>query len=101
MELLTTNLEQILIIVFLIINIFSLVVMGYDKHKSIKGNGIERTPEGIIFFIAVFFGSIGVYIGMLGFRHKTKRWYFQMGIPLLILQNLATAYVIWNIVIEI
>jgi uncharacterized membrane protein YsdA (DUF1294 family) len=101
MELLTTNSGQLLIAIFVAINIFSLVVMGYDKHTSIKGNGTERTPEGIIFFIAAVFGSIGVYIGMLGFRHKTKKWYFQIGIPLLILQNITTAYVIWDIVIEI
>jgi uncharacterized membrane protein YsdA (DUF1294 family) len=29
---------------------------------------------------------------MLSFRHKTKKWYFQIAIPLLILQNLATLY---------
>ena len=98
MELLTTPSGQILIASFIIINIVSLVVMGYDKQKSTKGRNIERTPEGIIFFMAAVFGSVGVYIGMFGFRHKTRKWYFQLGIPLLILQNLVTIYVVWNIV---
>jgi uncharacterized membrane protein YsdA (DUF1294 family) len=35
---------------------------------------------------------------MLGFRHKTQKWYFQLGIPLVIFQNLATIYVIWKII---
>lgn len=58
---------------------------------------MDRTPEGLLFFMAAAFGSIGVYAGMLTFRHKTKKWYFQLGIPLLILQNLATAYLIREI----
>jgi uncharacterized membrane protein YsdA (DUF1294 family) len=69
-------------------------MMARDKRKSIRGNGQKRTPEGIIFFFAAAFGSIGVYLGMLTFRHKTKKWYFQIGIPLLILQNLTLLYLV-------
>ena len=72
--------------------------MANDKRKSIRGSGKTRTPEGVLFFLAVLFGSIGVYLGMLAFRHKTKRWYFQIGIPLLIVQNLATLYVVNEII---
>jgi len=68
--------------------------MARDKRKSIRGSGKKRTPEGIFFFLASCFGSLGIYLGMLAFRHKTKRWYFQLGIPLLILQNLATLYAV-------
>lgn len=72
--------------------------MANDKRKASRGYDINRTPEGFIFFMAAMFGSVGVYIGMLAFRHKTRTWYFQVGIPLLILQNLATVYVVWKIV---
>ena len=85
---------QILIGIFAAINLFSFFMMARDKRKSIRGNGKRRTPEGIIFFLAAAFGSIGVYLGMLSFRHKTKKWYFQIGIPLLILQNVATLYLV-------
>ncbi len=85
---------QILIGVLVAINIFAFFVMANDKRKSLRGGGADRTPEGLIFFLATAFGSIGVYTGMLAFRHKTKKWYFQLGIPLLILQNLATVYLI-------
>jgi uncharacterized membrane protein YsdA (DUF1294 family) len=86
------NALQILIGIFAAINLFAFFMMARDKRKSIRGNGQKRTPEGIIFFFAAAFGSIGVYLGMLSFRHKTKKWYFQIAIPLLILQNLATLY---------
>ena len=68
--------------------------MALDKRKSIRGSGKTRTPEGVLFFLAAIFGSIGVYLGMFAFRHKTKKWYFLAGVPLLILQNAATLYII-------
>jgi uncharacterized membrane protein YsdA (DUF1294 family) len=70
--------------------------MAHDKRKSVNGADSDRTPEGLLFFMAVSFGSLGVYAGMLIFRHKTRKWYFQIGIPLLILQNAATLYVVWQ-----
>lgn len=73
--------------------------MAHDKHKAARGHNAERAPEGFMFFMATLFGSIGVYLGMVLFRHKTRKWYFQIGIPLLILQNLATLYVIWEMIV--
>lgn len=86
------NLEQILITAFVTINIIAFFIVANDKHKSMRGGNPERTPEGILFFLAGAFGAAGVYLAMLTFRHKTRKWYFQLGIPLLILQNLATVY---------
>jgi len=83
---------QILLGVFVAINLVSFLLMARDKRKSIRGSGKTRTPEGKLFFLAALFGAAGVYLGMLIFRHKTKKWYFQIGIPLLILQNVATLY---------
>jgi uncharacterized membrane protein YsdA (DUF1294 family) len=92
MEIFTTDSGKIIIIILFIINIFSFVVMARDKYKSANGHNNARIPEGLIFFLASFFGSIGVYLGMFVFRHKTRKWYFQLGIPLLIFQNIATVF---------
>ena len=89
---------QIIIGFLLISNAGSFIVMATDKRKSMVGNNTQRTPEGFIFFLAIAFGSIGVYLGMLAFRHKTRKWYFQLGIPLLILQNFTTLYLAWKLV---
>lgn len=92
------NIEYILIATFAAINLFAFVVMGNDKRKSMNGGNLDRTPEGLLFFLAATLGSLGVYAGMLTFRHKTKKWYFQLGIPFLILQNVAILYLIKEIV---
>lgn len=90
----TFTLEHILIGVVVAINLFAFIVTWNDKRKSIEGAHLDRTPEGLLFFLASAFGSLGVYLGMLLLRHKTRKWYFQLGIPLLILQNLAMFYMV-------
>src|SRR3989344_5407392 len=92
---------EILIGVFAAINLVAFSIMAYDKHLSRKRGDTERDriPEGMIFFMAAALGAAGVYLGMLAFRHKTRKWYFQIGIPLLIIQNLATVYLVWERVV--
>lgn len=90
MEFCTKNIEAIIITILILINVFSFIVMARDKGKAVHKNNEERTPEGIMFFLCAIWGSVGVYLGMLVFRHKTRTWYFQLGMPLLIVQNIAT-----------
>jgi uncharacterized membrane protein YsdA (DUF1294 family) len=90
-------LQQILIGLLFVLNLFSFFAMAYDKRKSTRQNA-ERTPEGLLFFMATVFGGVGVFLGMQVFRHKTKKWYFQIGIPLLVLQNIVTIYFILGLI---
>ncbi len=96
MELFATLPEQLLASLLAMINIGAFFVIGNDKRKSAHGRNTERVPEGFMFFLAIIFGGLGVYLGILAFRHKTRKWYFQIGVPLLILQNLVTVYVLWG-----
>ena len=68
--------------------------MLIDKIKS-RNTGAERISEGMLFFLAAAFAAIGVYVGMFTFRHKTRKWYFLIGIPLLIIQNIALVYLVY------
>ncbi len=83
-----------ILIFFLAVNLIAFLIMFLDKAKS-KRVGAERISEGMLFFLATIFGSIGVYAGMFAFRHKSRKWYFLIGIPLLILQNCASLYFIY------
>ena len=88
------HLEQISLVFLALINASAFLLMGYDKSISIHGRNIRRIPEKTLFTLALAFGAPGIYAGMLAFRHKTKKWYFQLGIPLLMLQNVATLYLL-------
>jgi uncharacterized membrane protein YsdA (DUF1294 family) len=80
---------------FIVINSLAFFIMLFDKMKS-KREGAERISEGLLFFLASAFGSLGVCAGMFMFRHKTRKWYFLIGIPLLMLQNLAFFYLVYT-----
>ena len=72
-----------LIIYLIVINIIGIAVMGADKSKAKKG--VWRIPEKTLFFVSMIGGSIGTWAGMYLFRHKTKHWYFVIGMPLILI----------------
>ncbi len=88
------NISLFLILFFLAINLLAFLIMLLDKNKS-KKNGAERISEGMLFFLATVFGSVGVLAGMFVFRHKTQKWYFLIGIPMLILENISLLYFVY------
>jgi len=89
------TLDVALLIIIGLINLVAFFVVAYDKRRSRQGSGADRLPEGLLFFAGAAFGSAGLYAGILLFRHKTRKWYFMLGVPLLMGQNIATIYLIW------
>lgn len=81
---------KFLIICTIIINIIGYILMGYDKHLAI--NKKYRISENTLFLIAFFLGSIGIYLGMYIFRHKTKHLSFKFLIPICFLINIFFIY---------
>ncbi|MGE5425879.1 MAG: DUF1294 domain-containing protein [Bacillota bacterium] len=76
--------SDLIIITAIIWNAICFFVMSLDKARAVAGKTNERVPEKTIFILALFFGSFGIYGGMYAFRHKTRKWYFQIGIPIII-----------------
>lgn len=76
----------------LIMNIAGFASMGIDKAKAQKH--AWRIPEATLFLIAALGGSIGSIAGMQFFRHKTKHWYFVVGMPVIFFIQLALAIVL-------
>ena len=67
----------------LVINAVTFAVYGIDKYKAKKG--AWRIPEKTLFLLPIIGGSVGALAGMYIFRHKTKHWYFKLGIPVILL----------------
>ena len=65
------------------ISVFSFAIMYTDKFHA--KNGLWRISENLIFIISILGGSLGIYLGMYVFHHKTKKKIFTIGIPLIIL----------------
>ncbi|MCX6784735.1 MAG: DUF1294 domain-containing protein [Candidatus Komeilibacteria bacterium] len=70
---------------YLAVNLFALVAMYRDKRKAI--NDERRIPEVKLLFWAIAFGALGVLLGMWWFRHKINAWYFYLGVPLALVEN--------------
>lgn len=74
-----------------IMNLFGLLIMFVDKQKAKKH--AWRIPEKTLFGVSLVGGSIGTLVGMYLFHHKTKHWYFVVGMPmLLVIQTAAVVY---------
>lgn len=72
-------LQITLISYFMIVNIVGFIMMGLDKSRAKRG--AWRISETTLFLTAAIGGSIGCIAGMEIFRHKTKHWYFKLGMP--------------------
>ena len=84
---------DLLIIALIVLNLTGLVIVALDKNKARKRKW--RIPEKTFFIFAILGGSPGVYIGMLLWRHKTRHWYFMLGIPVIFVLQLAVIHFIF------
>ena len=85
-------LTKVLIIWLLIMTALTFILCAADKFAAKKQ--MRRVPEKTFFLLSALGGSIGMYAGMLTFRHKTQHWYFKYGIPAIIVAQVALLIVI-------
>ena len=105
----------------LAINALSFILFGLDKYKAKKGNRRQaesniklalniaearrrktivkwRISETTLLTMAVIGGSIGAWVGMRLWHHKTMHKKFKYGIPvIIILQVVLAVYLLTNI----
>lgn len=74
--------SHIVIIYLVLINLAAFALMGLDKRKARKN--LWRLPEKTLFLSAILGGSAGAIAGMYVFHHKTRHWYFVIGMPLIL-----------------
>ena len=74
-------------IYLVIANCVGFAAMVIDKIKAKRG--AWRIPEKTLFLLSIIGGSVGTWLGMYAFHHKTKHWYFVVGMPLILVVQIA------------
>ncbi len=82
---------RIVFIYLVIINLIAFLLMAMDKSRARKHQW--RIPEKTLFLSAILGGSIGAIAGMYTFHHKTKHWYFVIGMPAILIVQIAL--IVW------
>ena len=81
------NWTVIIIVALVFINILTFFLYGVDKWKAKRDKW--RVSEAALIWMAVFGGSIGAWLGMKAWHHKTQHKKFRYGIPLILLVQIA------------
>lgn len=71
------------LVYLIVINVFGFLIMGIDKWKAKRGSW--RIPEKTLFTVTLIGGGFGTIAGMYVFRHKTKKLYFTIGFPVILI----------------
>ena len=85
--------EQLILIYLVAMNVVTFFMYGIDKWKAKRSKW--RISEATLLGMAVIGGSIGAWLGMRMWHHKTMHKKFQFGIPLIIVAQIAL--LIWII----
>ncbi len=85
-----------ILIYLVLINLLSFIMFWLDKRYA--QNGEWRIPEKSLIIVSILGGSVGAILGMKAFRHKTKKAKFNVGLPIiLILQIAFIIYLCYNV----
>ncbi len=87
------ELIKILIIYLIVANVVTFFMYGVDKWKAKRSKW--RIREAALLLLAALGGSIGAWLGMKVWRHKTMHKKFKYGIPLIIILQVAIAAVMF------
>jgi uncharacterized membrane protein YsdA (DUF1294 family) len=89
---------MMLIYYLLAVNVLTFIVYGVDKWKARRGRW--RVPEATLMGLAALGGSVGAWLAMQLFRHKTQKKKFRYGVPILFVLQVAAVVCFVNILIQ-
>ena len=79
--------EHLFYYYLIVINVLAFALMGIDKSKAKRH--LWRIPEKTLFLSALLGGGAGAIIGMYFFHHKIRHWYFVIGMPMILIAEVA------------
>ena len=78
-----SSLLHIVFIYLVVINVVTFFMFGIEKWKAKRSKW--RIREAALLGLAVLGGSIGAWLGMKVWHHKTQHAKFKYGIPLILI----------------
>ena len=81
---------HIVLIYLAVINVVTFFMYGIDKWKAKRSKW--RIPEATLLLMAVIGGSIGAWLGMKVWHHKTLHKKFRYGVPLILIAQIALLF---------
>ena len=84
-----TDYQKILLIYLIAINVATFFTYGIDKWKAKQSKW--RIREAALLALAVLGGSLGAWLGMKVWHHKTLHKKFKYGVPTIIVVQLVIA----------
>ena len=90
--------RMMLIYYLLAVNVLTFIVYGVDKWKAQRGRW--RVPEATLMGLAALGGSVGAWMAMQLFRHKTQKKKFRYGVPALFVLQVAAVLFCLNMIIR-
>ncbi len=76
-----------------LISLISVIVTVADKSAARRGR--RRVPERTLLLLAALGGAVAMYITMHLIRHKTRKAKFMVGIPAILVAELALVAAVW------
>ncbi len=87
--------NRFIMLYLVVINLVTFAVYAIDKIAAIKGR--RRIRIVTLLGLAVAGGSIGAILGVYVLRHKTRKDYFTVGIPLIMVMQVVVLFYAMNV----
>ena len=71
-----------------VVNAVAFIMYGIDKYRA--RNAKWRIPEATLLMLAGVGGSVGAWLGMKAWHHKTRHMKFRYGVPAILLLHVVT-----------
>ena len=76
-----------------VVNAVAFIMYGIDKYRA--RNAKWRIPEATLLMLAVVGGSVGAWLGMKAWHHKTRHGKFRYGVPAILLLQIVVATLLY------
>lgn len=88
------SIAKIIVLYLVFINVLTFLLYGIDKWKAKWARW--RIPESVLLGMAAVGGSVGAWLGMRVWRHKTQHKKFRYGVPAILVAQIVL--LVWAVV---